>query len=395
MLLGSLAFIDSIIMARQISQSSVSNTVASESAARAVLMMVYSPCKYIASQARFILSEVLKLNGKDYIEYLLTTLNAISCKNKYLVPGNIQVVISLISLACYASLPTYGKRVTECQGIRTLLIFLRWWLSNPIYIKRSSLAPHLHNSFCERVCCHPCVEDWEGDDMQLLFTLWGLAELIHLSASQAYFYDIKLEFDESEIVRELKEICINHSTPGPRWYAAYILSHFDLYGFPSNLGKGIGKAFMDNELADLELILANHDSLHVHKVILLVRCPQLLPPQEQQFKESSSSASFLGQEMETSRRSKTEVRLSAHVDHQSLLKLLEYVYLGYLQAGEDLLKKLKILAKHCDLQPLLHMLWRRNPRWGAPVPNFDLTSALGPAGFHLAYVSSPWLCIPV
>ncbi|XP_071905526.1 BTB/POZ domain-containing protein At1g04390-like isoform X1 [Coffea arabica] len=375
-----LAFTESINMARQISQSKITNTIGSESASRAVLMMVYSPCKYIASQARFILSEVLNLDGKNYIEYLVNTLNATSCRNKVLRPGNFQVVISLISLACYASLPRYGKMVIDHQGMQSLLIFVKCWLSNPVYIKRSNLAPHLHNSYSERVCCHPCVEDWEGKDMQLLFSLWALAGLVHKFASHAGFLKVKLEFDESQIVRELEEICINHSTPGPRWYAAYILSHFGIYGFPNKCGKRIWKAFLDNELADLELILSDQSSLCVNEVILSVRCPNLLPVQGPKLKEKSSTGPFLEQQMETHRGSKVEVRLSAHVDHQALVKLLQYVYMGYLQAGEDVLKNLKILAKHCDLQPLLHMLHRRNPRYGAPIPTFDLTSALGPVG---------------
>lgn len=375
-----LAFTESINMARQISRSKITNTIGSEPVSRAVLMMVYSPCKYIASQARSILSEVLNLNGKNYIEYLLNTLNATSCRNNVLRPDNFHVVISLISLACYASLPRYGKMVIDHHGIHSLLIFVKCWLSNPVYIKRSNLAPHLHNSYSERVCCHPFVEDWEGEDMQLLFSLWALAELVHQFASHAGFLKIKLEFDEFQMVRELEEICINHSTPGPRWYAAYILSHFGIYGFPNKFGKRIGKAFLDNELADLELILTNQSSVYVNEVILSVRCPNLLPVQGPKLKEKSSTGPFLEQQMEIHRGSKVEVRLSAHVDYQALVKLLQYVYMGYLQADKDLLKKLKILAKHCDLQPLLHMLHRRNPRYGAPIPAFDLTSALGLVG---------------
>lgn len=375
-------FVESIHVARLVCQDSINKTFESESASRAALMMVYSPSKYIASQTRFILSEVLKLNGKDEIEYIMNTLNAASCNNSFGVPGNLQMATSLVRLACYACLPFYGKRITDLEGIDTLLMFLRWWLSNPVHTKRLTLAPHLHNPFYERACCSPPIGDWDGEDMLLLFCLWALAELIKHARSPAGIFYCKMDFDECQLVRELKEICMNNYSPGSRWYAAYLLSHFGLYGFPSTFGERIGKAFMENELADLDLTLINQIALHVHKVILMVRCPSLLPPEQQLPREKTTDNTLLKQETETSVRSTAEVRLSAHVDNQSLLKVLEYVYFGYLQASEDLVKKLKVLVKHCGIQLLLHMLRRRNPRWGTPIPTIDLTSALGPAGHN-------------
>ena len=81
---------------------------------------------------------------------------------------------------------------------------------------------------------------------------------------------------------------------------------------------------------------------------------------------------------------KKDVRLSAHVNHEALLKLLEYVYSGHLKAGEDLLKRLKTLAKHCNLQPLVQMLCKTRLKWRTCFPSFDLTSALGPDGSHFS-----------
>nr|KYP49111.1 hypothetical protein KK1_029143 [Cajanus cajan] len=89
-------------------------------------------------------------------------------------------------------------------------------------------------------------------------------------------------------------------------------------------------------------------------------------PQYQRYK-------FVGETMR-------EVRLSSHVDYEALVLLLEYVYLGCLHAAEETVKKLKILAKRCNLQPLLQMLNRQHPKWGTPFPSYNLTSALGSAG---------------
>ncbi|XP_047159531.1 BTB/POZ domain-containing protein At1g04390 isoform X2 [Vigna umbellata] len=75
-----------------------------------------------------------------------------------------------------------------------------------------------------------------------------------------------------------------------------------------------------------------------------------------------------------------EVRLSSHVGYETLVLLLEYVYLGCLRASEEAAKKLKVLAKRCNLQPLFQMLHRQHPKWGLPFPSFNLTSAFGLAG---------------
>lgn len=68
---------------------------------------------------------------------------------------------------------------------------------------------------------------------------------------------------------------------------------------------------------------------------------------------------------------------SSHVDYEALLLLLEYVYWGHLHAAEEeTVKKLKILAKRCNLQPLLQLLCRQSPKWGAPFPSFILLHLL-------------------
>ncbi|XP_009601254.1 BTB/POZ domain-containing protein At1g04390 isoform X1 [Nicotiana tomentosiformis] len=371
-----LAFVDSILTARQISQGSVCHSSESEPASRAVLMMIYSPSKYIASETRFILSEVLSLKGKDYVEYLLDILKAVSSGNKFGIPSNFRLVITLITLACYSALPKIHKHVIQHGGIPTLLSFISWWLDNPVHLNRSSVAPHVQNYFSERTCCWPSSEDWEGEDMLLLFGLMALGELINAKNCGGLFCN-QME-SRAAFIRELQEICINNSNPGPRWYAAYILRHFGLYGFPSKFGREFRELLTDNEYTDVELIIKNQEPVHVHGVILLVRCPSLLPLEEL-FKEKKIGSSS-EQDSDSCYRLITKVRLSAHVDCQSLTKLLEYIYSGFFEAGEDLVKKLKILARHCNLQPLVQLLYGRSPKWGTPFPSSDINSALGPAG---------------
>jgi hypothetical protein len=113
----------------------------------------------------------------------------------------------------------------------------------------------------------------------------------------------------------------------------------------------------------------------------------LLPPEELSHDEKASGGSSYLHTF------KKDIRLSSHVDNQALSKLLEFVYLGYLHAGDEHVKKLKILAKHCSLQPLSTMLGRRRPKWGTLFPIYDLTPALAPTGHHFSYGLLLDLCL--
>ncbi|KAK9065512.1 hypothetical protein SSX86_014913 [Deinandra increscens subsp. villosa] len=333
-------------------------TVENELVTRAVLLLIYSPSKYISSQAKSILSGILKPLAKEDIKYLLDTLNATSSGINNTVPDNLQV-IHLISMACYSGLPQYRRYVMKNQGIQILLSFIQVSSRNHVHAQRMNTSLHYcgHNM---KMCCYEFEEeDWQGDEMFMVFGLLGLAELVHHSGSVKD--QVWLKSNEGQLISQVQEICINSFASGSKWYCAYLLSYFGFYGFPSKLGNRIGNALSNDGNTNLTLVLANQEHVNVHGVILRVRCPSLFPS-----------------EVKTSR--KNEIRLSAHVNHQALLKLLEYVYSGHLRAGEDLVKRLKTLAKHCDLQPLLQMLCRNRPKWRTPVPTFELTSALGPNG---------------
>ncbi|XP_030962752.1 BTB/POZ domain-containing protein At1g04390 isoform X3 [Quercus lobata] len=382
-----LAFVDAISKWRQVCQNDVVDTFKSESASRAVLLMIYSPSKHIALRARVILSEILKPNGKEYLMHILHTLNNTASQRNIGMPI-LKLVINSIGLTCYCGLPQYRRRLFKSKGIETLLVLVKCCLDNDVHIKRQSFAPHLQNAFHDRICCWVCTEEWEGGDIPLLYSLWGLAELMHNSGSVRNNLNIfagEVTYTQTELVSKLQEICIHPSSPGLGWYAAYVLSCFGVYGFPSKLGKRIGKALNEKEYADMQLILTKGQSLNVHGVVFAVRCSALLPPKGLPINEKTFDGSSIKDFTEKVQGEfQKEIRLSAHVDHDALMKLLEYVYLGYALAGEELVKKLKTLAKRCNLQPLLQLLSRKHPKWGTPFPSSDLSLALGPAGFQFS-----------
>ncbi|KAL4579921.1 hypothetical protein LXL04_016092 [Taraxacum kok-saghyz] len=348
-----LGFVDSIRSTRQSCRN-----VVNESVSRAVVLMIYSPSEYIANKAKSVLSGMLKPNYKEDIKYLLNTLNATS-SGVTTVSDNLQL-INLISLACYSGLPQYRRYVIKNQGINILLSFIQQ-LSQNNTNTNTNTNTSLH--YCDhnlKMCCYGCEEDWEGEETFMLFGLLGLAELVH------HLGDVELtELTRSQIVTQVENICINSCASGPQWYGAYLLTYFRIYGFPSKLGNIIGNVLSD-EHTNLRLNLANKEHVNVHGVIVEVRCPSLLP----------SSTGDLGRK---------EIRLSAHVSHQALSKLLEYVYSGHLrEEGEEVVKRLKTLAKHCNLHSLLEILCRNRPKWRTPVPTFDLTPALRPNACHFS-----------
>ncbi|KAB1995732.1 hypothetical protein ES319_D13G180600v1 [Gossypium barbadense] len=389
-----LSFVEAICKGCQISEND--DTSRSESSSRAVLVMMHSSSTYIASKVRLILSGVLEIKGNECLKRLLYLLDYGSSANNFGSANIPKTVVELVCLICYSGLPEYQKNVTRGDGIRTLVTSIRRCLSNEVCTSRRSFALHFyHNVFYERTCCWMTAEEWEGKDALLFYSLWGLAELVQHSS------DIDQCHIKSNLIKTVQEVLDNVSAPGPRWLAANILSYFGVYGFPNKHDKGFGRALEDKEHTDLQLLFANGESVSVHKIILSVRCPSLLPPE--QFPQSAETTdNFLVKDVPSKccPMLQKEVRLSARVDQQALLKLLDYVYFGYVEAGEDLARKLKTLAKSCNMQPLFLMLCRKIPKWGTPIPSSDFTDALGPLGFQFADIileaeeteKMPWAC---
>ncbi|OIW11671.1 hypothetical protein TanjilG_10817 [Lupinus angustifolius] len=341
-----LTFVDTIQKWGRICQTDDDN-FQSEPVSRAVLMMVYSPY-YTSSLASYGSSDKL------------------------------QLAIILIGITCLSSLTEYQTCILKSKGIKAVVLIVKRCLSDDIHVERSSFAPHLHTTFQGRSCCHNDKE-WEGSNVLLFYGLWCIAEYVHqcgLSEENSSKFTRDVTYIKAHLLSKLQKICSSaSSSPGVRWYVSYILSYFGCYGFPNELAERFGKCLHEEEYADLRLIVANGNHVSAHGVILAVRCPSLLPPEVFTGSKSSKGVKYnlVGKIMR-------EVRLSAHVDYETLALLLEYVYLGYLHAGEETVKKLKILSKRCNLKSLLQMLYRQWPKWGTPFPSSDLSSSLDSAG---------------
>lgn len=387
-LLDSLAFSELFTGWRQLYQGDVVNASKDESLLRAIMMMIYSPSNYIASRTTSMLTKMLEPNINSYLKDLRHTLTGISSGTISGMP-NILIVINLLSLVCCVGLPQYTMWDKNDEGLKVILSFVRWCLSNEIYLDRLSYSSHLHFNFHERTCCWGPNKEWEGRDILLLYSLLGLAELIFHSdplTNERGISSLLVGFTEDELISKLQDICSGSrsSSAGLNWYAAYILSLFGLYGFPSKFGNRIGKALDEKDYSDIRFIHMSGKSLNVHGVILAARCASLLPPNWPPANEKMCNDSSFTDISYSCGKVQKEVCLSSHVDDSAMAKLLEYVYRGYLQAGEELAKRMRSLAKRCKIQPLFHILSRKRPKWGTPFPPFNLMVALGPAGYRFS-----------
>ncbi|KAF6161342.1 hypothetical protein GIB67_009229 [Kingdonia uniflora] len=369
--------LDSIRRGRQIFQNDVSYASQLKPASEAVLLMIYSPSKYVASQARQILSEVLMQNVETMEEIFDTLRTSTTARDKFDVV-DLQTVINLIGLACLLGLPKYQSYfINRWDVTKTLTTLIGWCSDDDVRVEKPGIDLDL-NSRSGYTCCWLDTKDWEGRDILLFFNLWVMAELIRLFKNHG---SLELGgFDAQNLVLKLREICGSNYSPGARCYAAYIMSYFGFYGFPSRLGDRIRKALYGKDYADVQLKLSSGEIVEVHSVILTVRCPSMFPSNE---KICYGSAG--GQDTDQlCTKFKREVRVSSRVNCQTLMKLLEFGYTGFVEVDGDLVKQLKIIAKGCNFHSLSHMLGKKHPKWGSTIPSCDFTLALGPAGHNFS-----------
>ncbi|XP_020587247.1 BTB/POZ domain-containing protein At1g04390 isoform X2 [Phalaenopsis equestris] len=362
-----------------------------ELVSRAVLLMVFSPCKYISSQARTCLSEVAKTSGDKYLEKLITCLMLNFRED--VSPVSYSLHTFLISLACYSTLPLYQQFIVQRKGIDLLVSIIRKCLESEIHASRSGITSHLHGSCDGELCCWSNIEDWEGGDLILFHSLQILSQLAPFSNLICdYSKIISRDYATSNtsggmaesLFKCLSTILENNYSPGIKGYAQYTLSFFGLYGYPSKFGKRMYRALAEDELADIQFLLSSDQRLRVHGAILVASCPYLLPPKESFIKKNLLDCESFKKSRQHGTIFRHEVKLSEHVDCSAFVKILEYVYTGFVIVKDDEVKPVRILAKQCGLNSLSYMLNRKLPAWGVSVSSCDFSHALEQAEHHLS-----------
>ncbi|KAF8687337.1 hypothetical protein HU200_043020 [Digitaria exilis] len=348
-----------------------------EPALRAVLMMLLSPSQYIFSEASSKFLEVVLPLGDKYMNILMSSLESNVTRNLTASFDCVKIMTSLMNLACLLIVQS-NHSLNERNVIRVLSTVIMECLHDRLYTTRSNIASHLEFCFDGGSCCY-INEEWEGENVILFYGLMVLYNLlrrvdfvcIHCTKNLdagIVCHDCREYYSEG-FFRVLEHALCQNLSPGPKCYIAHILSLFGPCGFPSKLGAKMRSALCDSELVDVELLLAEGESLSAHAAILSARCPKLLPSEKSLVHDGKMTD-------EWSRRSLYHVRMSDRVDSHALKKVLEYVYTGFVTVDADIVKPVKTLAKYCYLKSLQEMLQKEQPRWNSNCPKYDLTAAV-------------------
>uniref|UniRef100_A0A6V7QWY9 BTB domain-containing protein n=1 Tax=Ananas comosus var. bracteatus TaxID=296719 RepID=A0A6V7QWY9_ANACO len=309
-------------------------------------------------------SEIEPVSRAVLLMFVLSSLKVLATGDVSIVSNSLHSITNLINLASFSTLPEYHNLISENNGVEILSNIIKSCLKSDIRVSRSSIASHLQ-------CCWHDVEEWEGDDIILFYSLRALSQLIGFSN---LVYDHTKESsnkhsEAQELISNLQYILSSTFGRGPRWFAAYILSFFGLYGFANKLGRRMEKALYEQELADVELVLMNGQSYTVHGAILAARCPYLLPQRESHIEERKLDGHHNDLEIGHHREKLIHrVRMSDRVDSDALFRILEYVYTGFTLVDKHLIKQLKVLSKFCELKHLSALLQKKQLSWGMQVP---------------------------
>lgn len=356
---------------------------------RAALQMLCSPSKYISSHAKHHLSECLQSDGHEHLEYLLESLTLIATGDVSLTSDGFQTVVNIVSLGCYSTLSEYQIPILEKRGVDIISAIINRCLHSDTKLSRSAIPSHIDRNPYIRACCWSHATYWEGENMVLFHCLQALAQLLsfsdrrcdHQKNSIGKVHCALCEISEVQfLVANLQYVLSKNYSPGTKSYAAYVLSFFNFYGFPSKLGKRLERTLGENELADLQFVFSNGQVLNAHSVILLARCAPLLPPEENLNHKKLGDVSTERHVFELKpTRFRREVHVSKQVDAMAFKKILEYVYSGLIHVEGEYVRPVKKIAKSCGLNSLLYMLQRGLPKWGLDTPICDLTQAFEPA----------------
>ncbi|KAH9308578.1 hypothetical protein KI387_036489 [Taxus chinensis] len=357
---------------------------------RAVLFLLFSPCKYLASQTRLFLEKALKPYGHEWMQSLLCSIDLGACDNGHSISDNLQMIVSLMTLVSFSSLQLHRKILYSYNALEILGRVIKSQSNSDIQVARSNISNHVVSLSDGKLCCWNETEDWEGKNLILFFSLWAFAKLVKDSvfagnARQEGFvedFTNKVITEETEVrvlIRQLQKLVVGNSfSAGVRWYAAHSMAGFGIYGFPSKLGGNIKKAFDNDEMADLLLALSDGRSLNTHLVILAARCPSLLPSSNLILNQNKGSLG--GDLLKEKALEKMQQKVNAMIHYGALRNSLEFAYTGTVQVDEENVAGVRFLAKRCNLESLLSLLSGKTPNWGTSVLEYNIASALSAIG---------------
>lgn len=306
-------------------------------------------------------------------------------------PESVQTATNLFALACFSYFPECRELLPQERTLDVLMAILKIYgekaLEKKAHVSTCNAkgsVVHQRAGIAAKTCCEEITSDWEGSDIALIASLCAFTKLAQgsdraKSVSQSLPTGRLTEAscsqglygDTVSLLWKLAE-CTTVAA-GARCWAASGLACFNIYGFPSLLGRYICQIFDESLFSDIVFLLKDGSRLLAHGVVLAVQCPAVLPNGLLR-KEKKLVGDSVGY----------EVQLSRMISSRAFKALLEYVYSGAVHLDLEEVDEMKVLSKGCGLESLTNLLHGLVPVWGLPPASCNLASALESGGYPFA-----------
>jgi hypothetical protein len=358
---------------------------------KTTFLLLSSTCQDVSSGTKACMETVMKFQDQAWLPRLVDSL-AIGHTGPSLVkPESVQTATNLFALACFSYFPECRELLPQERTLDVLTAILKIY-GNRALQKKQQVSNwsvkwsviHQRAGIAAKPCCEEIAEDWEGSDTVLFASLCAFTKLMQGSdraravakslrrgrltedscSEGSYGGTVSLLWALAESVTV---------AAGIRWWAASGLACFNIYGFPSPLGRHICQIFDGSLFPDIIFLLKDGSRLLAHGVILAVQCPLVLP-KGLHSKEKKIVEDSVGH----------EIPLSKLISSRSFKALLEYVYSGVVHLDSEEVDEMKVLSKRCGLDSLTNLLHGRVPVWGLPPASFNLAPALESGGYRFS-----------
>lgn len=359
---------------------------------KAILFLLFSPSRYLASAAKHGLEHALQQHGYDWLSSSVSRLSLLLSSEA--ASETMITVMSLMAICCLSISAPCRQQLSQ-NGVLDILIQAIKSRTPPLSNKRCTSITAVscfYRPSDRKFCCVDNQSTWEGNDPILFLSLWAFASLARGSdTAKVMNASLKKRWSRLEewdgVQDEEIDSCFlvlassMNAAIGIRWWASCCLACSGAYGFPS-MGSQLCQLFNDSLSADIKLVFVNGGHLYAHKVILATKCPALLPlPNEE---DSWHKESSLRQVTDSDVIHPMDINLSNRIHEGPMKALLAYLYKGFVLVDEELLPEVKLLAKRCGMDTFLKLLQGKIPVWGSSPDTLDFSAALDSMGCSLS-----------
>ena len=357
---------------------------------KTMFLLLSTSCQDVSSPTKACMEIAIKFKDQAWLPSLVDSLAIGHTGPSEVKPEIVQTATNLFALACFSYFPECRELLPQERTFNVLTAILKLYGNRALQKKQVSnniaklRVAHQRAGIIAKTCCEEIADDWEGCDTVLFASLCAFTKLMQGSDRA------KIVSKSLQRGRLTEDGCSEGScggtvsllwalvestsvAAGVRWWAASGLACFNIYGFPSLLGRDICEIFDEPMFPDITFLFKDGSRLLAHGVILKVKCPLVLK-KGLHGKEKKLVGDLVSY----------EIQLSEKISSRSFKALLEYVYSGVVHLDSEDVDEMKVLSKGCGLDSLKNLLHGRVPVWGLPPASCNLASALEPGGYTFA-----------